>query len=339
MRLSRDEIKKYLCPQKGLFKETARDKDYYVEYSVVRNNLNELEKISGDISIQRKEALNTKICYQLLDGIPKESDEKIWKSIEKIIDIHFSVIEIFPLLIAVRVWRGNNRNFNLITDLKKWKFEKIEYPTKPKEKLTKEEKEVVMTFVKKYNIASILREIRNVYDYLFGIEVGMGTNGRKNRSGMINERFVEYYISEIVVEKSEWKYISQATMKKIRDQWNIGIDFGSANKRIDFILCNEKERKLIFIETNFFATKGSKPDIIGDGYSNQAKKYKAKIEDWKVVFILVTDGLNWKSGSANLKEVALGLIETDPKHLQIDYILTYTMLEDDYLQKILDYKY
>ncbi len=43
--------------------------------------------------------------------------------------------------------------------------------------------------------------INNLYDYLLGVEVGLGSNGRKNRGGHLMEDLVEEYIVKAGFEK------------------------------------------------------------------------------------------------------------------------------------------
>ena len=42
--------------------------------------------------------------------------------------------------------------------------------------------------------------ISNLYDYVTGVEVGLGSNGRKNRSGHQIENLVESYLKKSNVE-------------------------------------------------------------------------------------------------------------------------------------------
>ena len=60
---------------------------------------------------------------------------------------------------------------------------------------------------------------------MFGIEVGLNANGRKNRGGKLMESIVEIFISEHCQKKSHLSYLSQATPKKINKEW--GIDAAS----------------------------------------------------------------------------------------------------------------
>ena len=69
------------------------------------------------------------------------------------------------------------------------------------------------------------RKIKNLKDYMLGIEVGLNTNGRKNRGGKLMESIVEVFISEHCQKKSHFSYLSQATTKKINKKWGISVNY------------------------------------------------------------------------------------------------------------------
>jgi type II restriction enzyme len=59
------------------------------------------------------------------------------------------------------------------------------------------------------------KNIKSVIDYVFGVEVGMDTNGRKNRTGDLMEDIVEKYISDFCSKNIDFEYLEQGTKKKI----------------------------------------------------------------------------------------------------------------------------
>ena len=74
------------------------------------------------------------------------------------------------------------------------------------------------------------KKIQNLQDYMFGIEVSLNANGRKNRGGKLMESIVEIFISEHCQKKSHLSYLSQATPKKINKEWGIDAIRGSLLK-------------------------------------------------------------------------------------------------------------
>lgn len=138
--------------------------------------------------------------------------------------------------------------------------------------------------------------ISNLYDYVTGIEVGLGSNGRKNRGGHQMENLVEAYIKETGCE-----YYKEMYLQDIEKKWNIDLSSISANntstKRWDFVV--KTEGCIFVIETNFYASGGSK-------LNETARSYKMIAEESKNInnfsFVWITDGAGWKSARRNLEE-------------------------------------
>ena len=51
--------------------------------------------------------------------------------------------------------------------------------------------------------------ISNLYDYVTGVEVGLGSNGRKNRGGHQMENLVESYLKKSNVEYYKEMYLTE----------------------------------------------------------------------------------------------------------------------------------
>ena len=90
-------------------------------------------------------------------------------------------------------------------------------------------------------------------------------------------------------------------IQEIERKW--GIDMSSisnnnqATKRFDFIV--KKDNCIYGIETNFYASSGSKLNETARSYKMIAEESK-RIDGFK--FIWFTDGLGWKDAKNNLKE-------------------------------------
>ena len=142
--------------------------------------------------------------------------------------------------------------------------------------------------------------INNLYDYVLGIEVGLDSNGRKNRGGHLMEDLVEKYIKESGFVK-DVNYFKEMYLNDIEKRWNIDLSSLSGNsvstKRFDFVVKTPKQ--IYLIETNFYASSGSKLNETARSYEMLAKK--AKIIDG-ITFIWITDGLGWHDAKNNLKE-------------------------------------
>jgi type II restriction enzyme len=65
--------------------------------------------------------------------------------------------------------------------------------------------------------------ISNLFDYVTGVEVGLGSNGRKNRGGHQMEDLVESYLKKAKVE-----YYKEMYLTEIESKWNVNLSAISA---------------------------------------------------------------------------------------------------------------
>lgn len=149
----------------------------------------------------------------------------------------------------------------------------------------------VMEFLENTGLQSLFqsKRINNLVDYVFGIETGLDTNARKNRSGHV----MEHRVSEIFSEKgvrfrrevysSEWPEISEV--------------LGDDEKRFDFVV--ETATKVFLIEVNFYSGGGSKLNEVARSYSDIAPKINS-VPGFE--FVWITDGIGWKSARNKLQE-------------------------------------
>lgn len=140
--------------------------------------------------------------------------------------------------------------------------------------------------------------ISNLYDYVTGVEVGLGSNGRKNRGGHQMENLVESFLKKVNIE-----YYKEMYLTDIEDKWKIDLSAvsagGTSTKRFDFVV---KSPSCIFaIETNFYAGPGG-----GSKLNETARSYKMIAEEAKAIpgfnFVWITDGGGWTSARRNLEE-------------------------------------
>lgn len=149
----------------------------------------------------------------------------------------------------------------------------------------------VMVFLKETGLGEILQhqKIKNLVDYVFGIETGLDTNARKNRSGHVMENAVaNIFINAGIpfrqeVYSREWPTITDV--------------LGDDEKRFDFVV--ETTSKIYLIEVNFYSGGGSKLNEVARSYSDIAPKINS-VEGFE--FVWITDGLGWKSAKNKLQE-------------------------------------
>ena len=147
------------------------------------------------------------------------------------------------------------------------------------------------------------REINNLLDYVVGIEVGLDTNTRKNRSGKLMENTVEKYIAELNLE-----FYPQIDKKTIFKKFKLDLNHLSKNKKeqklkkFDFLIKNKNQ--FFLIETNFYNSGGSKISETSRSFIALSRE----IEEYdNVKFIWITDGLGWLKTQNIFKEAYLNV--------------------------------
>ena len=143
--------------------------------------------------------------------------------------------------------------------------------------------------------------INNLVDYVLGVEVGMDTNGRKNRTGHVMEDLVESYLIKagLIKGKTYFKemYASDVEKKFGLDLSKLSND-GKAEKRFDFVFVGALGT-VFACECNFYSGGGSK-------LNETARSYKTLTEESKDItgfqFVWFTDGIGWNSAKHNLEE-------------------------------------
>lgn len=138
--------------------------------------------------------------------------------------------------------------------------------------------------------------ISNLYDYVTGVEVGLGSNGRKNRGGHQMEDLVESYLKKAHVEYYKEMYLTEIERKWDMDLFAISAE-GTSTKRWDFVV--KTSSGIYVIETNFYASGGSKLNETARSYKMIAEE-AAHISNFK--FVWITDGGGWKNARRNLEE-------------------------------------
>lgn len=162
------------------------------------------------------------------------------------------------------------------------------------------------------------RQIKSIPDYCIGVEVGLDSNGRKNRGGILMERLTESFIAKFCQENN-LSYLSQANAQKIKNTWNIDIRVDKSSRILDFVI--KKDKQLYFIECNFYGGGGSKLKSTATEYIQMSRFW----QNQNITFIWVTDGKGWQSTRRPLQDY----FEKDNLLLNIE------MLENDYLEKII----
>lgn len=242
--------------------ETNATLGYFTDFAKIRSNvkkiaikLNQLNYLIGKTDL--KEAIN-----DLYQENPK-------------------VFEILDILIAIRK-NKKAKNFNNqgeIVALDSYFYS----PDK------------IFEYIQETGLAEVFqnKDVTNLVDYVFGIEVGLDTNARKNRGGDNMANAVALlFNSENLLFESE---VSSTLFPEIT---SLGVDV----KRFDFVI--KTRQKTYLIETNYYNSGGSKLNEVARAYSDVAPKIN-QYPNYE--FVWITDGQGWLTAKNKL-EAAFNII-------------------------------
>ena len=251
------------------FKTSISDYTYYVDFEKIYKNV---DKVKVELNI-----LNSLI-----------GSKNIEEEFQNILIKYPETLECIPLLLAVR-----SREIFVKDEINEYlfKFDKMVYSIND-----------YIKFMRESGLFDLLQNhiINNLYDYVLGIEVGLDSNGRKNRGGYLMENLVESYIIKAGYKK-DVNYFKEMYLKDIEKKWNLDLSAMSGNnvstKRFDFVI--KTDNQVYVMETNFYSSGGSKLNETARSYKMLAQESK-KVDG--VTFIWFTDGTGWNSAKKNLEE-------------------------------------
>ena len=132
------------------------------------------------------------------------------------------------------------------------------------------------------------KQVKNLVDYVFGVETGLDTNARKNRSGHLMEGQVANIFYKAGIEYRQEVYSTDYPELSV---------LGEDKKRFDFVIETKKCKYLI--EVNFYSGGGSKLNEVARAYSELSPKINA-VDGYE--FVWITDGKGWTSARNKLEE-------------------------------------
>ncbi len=251
------------------FRKSISSYDYYVDFEKVKKNVE-------DIKIE----LN--ILNSLVGSKNIESD------FEKVVGKYPETLKCIPLLLAVRADELYAQDEEGAFD---YNFKKMNQSV-----------EQYKVFMRKTGLFDMIENhiVNNLVDYVYGVETGLDSNGRKNRGGHQMEDLVERYIKKAGFIK-DVNYFKELKTTEMEKMWNLDLSVlsnkGKVVKRFDFVI--KTESTIYAIETNFYASQGSKLNETARSYKMIAQEAE-EIEGFK--FVWFTDGLGWQSARENLRE-------------------------------------
>lgn len=269
-------------------KTTINDYKYYTDF----------EKVQKKVELYKEELL---LLNQLI-GSPQ-----IKIDFERLVKDRPEVIKVIPILLAKR-----DMYINVLDNgEKEFRFDYLNLSI-----------EEYSDFMDKTGIFRIMetKTITSLIDYVVGIEVGLDSNARKNRTGTQFADMVESYIKQ---SKFNNNYFKEADTNFIKKKFgidlNIEFEDKRTNKRFDFLI--KSSNCLYLIEVNYYYGGGSKLNETARSYillNSEISKIK------NVKFMWITDGLGWNSVKGGLKDA----------YNQIEHIYTLADIEQGLFDKL-----
>lgn len=224
------------------------------------------------------------------------------------------VITVFPILLATR--DKDQTVLNERIELEKYDFGKTV--------LDEADITAFYKFFRETGLENLLKEkkVKNLVDYVFGVEVGMDTNARKNRTGIEMENLVEGYIKSICAGNSNFSYIKQANKNRIFKQWGYPIKIDKSDRVFDFAIYNKRTNKLFLLEVNFYGGGGSKLKATAGEY----QYLNDFLNRQNIDLIWITDGFGWRTARKPLEET----------YNHNEYVLNMSLLKDGKLREIIN---
>ena len=247
------------------FKESIADYKYYVDFEKVYRNVDAI-----------------KVELNILNSLIGSKD--IENEFRVLLKKYPEILKVIPVLIAKRENEiyCQDGNGGLYYNFYKANCTEDQY----------------VYFMRETGLFDLLQNhvIRDLVDYVTGVEVGLDSNGRKNRGGHLMEDLVESHL-----KKAGVVYYKEMYLKDIERKWNIDLSAisneGKSAKRFDFVV--KTDSCIYAIECNFYSGGGSKLNETARSYKMIALESK-DIEGFK--FVWFTDGIGWKSARRNLEE-------------------------------------
>lgn len=271
-------------------KDTIRTYDFFVAWDKVLGNVSQIE-----------------IALNIMNTLVGKED--IANRLKALIKKYPEIVPVIPLLIAVR---GKTIK---VADI----GGDIEYSFAKRKRYTDEEIVKIAFFADKSGLLKVIsdKSIKNLVDYSIGVEVGLDTNARKNRSGTAMENLVEVYVKDIS-DKHGYRYLAQASVAKIKQQFGKEVSTDKADRHFDFAL--DTGEMLYLFEVNYYGGGGSKLKSVAGEFSNLFNLVKSE----KTGFIWITDGEGWLTAKRPLSETFHAT----------DYVMNINMIEQGLLEEI-----
>jgi type II restriction enzyme len=257
------------------FRPSLKLWDYFVNWEKVFRNTKSLE-------------VNLNIWNYLLGK--EDFDSEFLRLLEE----HPQIVSAIPALI---VRDGSNSSvFRIVENISNLSVSDTEFDfSEPA--VTLEARKKALSFVKNTGLVKLFHRdgVKNLVDYVLGVEAGLDSNARKNRSGTSMELVTAAYLQKFCNENN-LNFIQQATSSQIESKWGFKVPVDKSARRFDFAISDGNT--LVLMEVNFYGGGGSKLKATAGEFKGLAEMVKRSGFE----FVWVTDGDGWKTTHLPLQE-------------------------------------
>ncbi len=238
--------------------ETNATLDFYSDFNKIRSNVNEIAL-----------SLNS-LNFLLGKDNLREAVTMLWNRDRKAFDV-------LDILIATR--RKDKKKF-IDNDGKPYLISSLFTSI-----------DGVMKFLEETGLSEVFmrKDVKDLVDYVFGVETGLDTNARKNRSGDITETLLHRILNNNGIAHRMEVYSSEFP--------EIKAVLGEDEKRFDFVIKTKK--RTFLIELNFYSGGGTKLNEVARAYRELAPIVNG-VKGYE--FVWITDGEGWNSAKNKLAE-------------------------------------
>jgi len=257
--------------------QSVRGYDFFVDWNKVEDN-----------------ARAHIIEWGLLNALTLEKNlERRKELLAKILKERPKVMECIPLLLAVR-----EDGLDVVEIANQAICRHFTF----KPNLSQNQIEDAILFFEKTGLLDLFDKIKDTYTYVLGLEVGLDSNARKNRSGTAFNGMIEHLISKNIKKLNDEGYAFSYTKET-------KVNAVEMDKKVDFLI-SLNSNPLIACEANFYHGSGSKPSEVTRAYVtlNEALNKKG------LHFIWFTDGCGWNDMQHPFNEASQ----------KVEYIMNYS---------------
>lgn len=251
--------------------DSNRDTSFFVDWKKVRQNVESQRRALEKLTVVRGNRSPLEELQRILVDSPE-------------------VARVIPLLVAWRAKTGKvlRESPTGVLRSESFDFSGLRH-------LSDTEARAMADFAKASGGLQVLEETSDLGAYLLGIEAGMDTNARKNRSGKFMEAHVEPHIQRACAINPSWRLFDHKTFADVQ-KTGLKVPAGLLEREFDYAIVGPE--KPLSIEVNYYEKEGSKPQEIVDSYIQRSHELKAA--GWE--FVWITEGPCWKGDTPQIRK-------------------------------------